>query len=229
MVIGHTGDEPDDSRRLAIDLARGERAAFETVYRRLSGWLRAELADRLASSGLDRAGAEELAQAAWAEVWRSVAAGRYDAQRAAVSTYIYAVALNVWRRHARDAARARSRLDRAAEVAATRAADAPNPANDPSDVAGLAETIDLVRRHAFGLADDKGPGAGSEEAHVLRLLAEGLSDRELAQRLGVSPSTAHARKRAALDGLAASLRRAQAKGAERSGASGKQHGMERPS
>jgi DNA-binding NarL/FixJ family response regulator len=120
-------------------------------------------------------------------------------------------------------------MDQAAEVAASRAGDAPNAGDDPSAAAGLAETIDLVRQHAFGLADAAGQGPGSEEAVVLRLLAQGLSDRELAQRLGVSPSTAHARKRAALDGLAAALRRAQAMGAERSGPGGQQPGMERRS
>lgn len=217
MAIGPHRDETDDARTLADGLARGSRSAFDEVHRRLDGWLHAELAAKL---GADRAAAPDLAQAAWAEVWLSASSGRYDPSRSAVSTYVYAVALNVWRRHARGESRLRARHEAAAAMTPASAGTAA-----PPDDGQLAETIDAVRRHVWHSTD--GDAEGQAHAHVLRLLADGLSDRQLAERLGVSASTAHARKRAALDRLAAALKRAglgeeSPRGAERPSPSGEQ-------
>ena len=136
--------------------------------------------------GRDR-GAEELYQETWAALWESVRAGRYDPSRAALSTFLYAIATKIWLRyrrgHAAGARRAAGVIDDLAERALSRAAG-------PGDEAGLAELIERVVRCVSG----ESGGLSEDERAVLLAVARGASDRDLAKLLGVAPSTAHARR-----------------------------------
>jgi hypothetical protein len=79
-----------------------------------------------------------------------------------------------------------------------------------SDFARTAEAIELVRLTMRTGAGDPVTGGGltAREIEALRATGEDVTDRDLAQRLAVSPSTAHATRKAALAKLASVLRRA---------------------
>jgi RNA polymerase sigma factor (sigma-70 family) len=148
---------------------------------------------------MDRTGgrselAEDFSQKTWVAVWQALRAGKYDPARAAISTFIYAVGYRVWLQHMRSAGRASAHLDAAAKGMSAMALS-----TDPANETKLAEAIDSVRSclragpHESGLTD--------EERWILRAASTGVTDRELAQRLGVAASTANARKQAAYDKL----------------------------
>lgn len=162
------------------------------AQRTLGPGLVRHFAGKLAGSGGDRGESEELAQHAWVEFWGAVSAGKYDPSRAKLSTFLYAVAQIVWMREMRKRGRAASR-ERSLDLAW----DAPGQAPTPEDAAELAARIDAVRRVISG-ADGQ---LGDQDRAVLRAISEGASDREVAARFGVSPSTAHERKRTALERL----------------------------
>lgn len=134
--------------------------------------------------------AEDLAQATWAALWKTIVEGRYDPSRASLGTLAYAIAINMWRAHARarPGPTPTDDLDRAL-----------GPDTDPASTVAHAELIDCVRTALRGGAD---PGAlRGDDVNVLRLIAGGASDRMIAGELGVAASTANARKRSALDAL----------------------------
>lgn len=147
---------------------------------------------------LDRSGgrhdaADDLSQRTWAALTATLARGGYDPSRSAPSTFVYAVMHNTWRQHA-------AALARDARAPAL-APDAPLPGeSDPTDAAALAELVEQVR----SLLTDP-DRLEPDTRHVLGLIASGVSDRALAERLGVSPSTAHDRKRAALQQMRLAL------------------------
>lgn len=163
-------------------------AEFEAIHGRMRHWLRRWFADRVGDR--DQL-ADDLSQRTWMAVWRAVSQGLYDPRRAALTTFVYAVAQNIFRQHAKTAARARAR----GSVAPMEEDD--HPAGDRDDP-GLAELIERVRTALRGGVEI---GLSPEEIQVLSLVARGESDRGLAERLGVAPSTANARKRAALGKL----------------------------
>jgi RNA polymerase sigma-70 factor (ECF subfamily) len=177
---------PDQAAYRAI--AAGDRAAFEAFHTRLGPWIRRHFLERCGG----RADvAEDLSQKTWTGVWQAVAARRYDPERSALSTFVYAVAQNVWRQHMR-------RQGRAGPTAEfDEHAQGPADGAPVEDAAGLAEMLDVIRR---ALRGDM-PGMTEADVQVLGLIARGMSDRDLAVALGVAPSTAHARKRATLDKL----------------------------
>lgn len=179
---------PDQAAYRAI--AAGDRAAFEAFHTRLGPWIKRHFLER---SGGRVDLAEDLSQKTWTGVWQAVASRRYDPERSALSTFVYAVAQNVWRQHIRRAGRAGStaEFDEQAQGA---------PRGEEigvDDEAALAETLEVLRR---ALRGDM-PGMTEADVQVLGLIARGMSDRDLAVALGVAPSTAHARKRATLDKL----------------------------
>ncbi|MFN0011437.1 MAG: RNA polymerase sigma factor [Phycisphaerales bacterium] len=139
--------------------------------------------------------ADDLSQRTWLALTRSLAAGRYDPSLAAPSTFVYAVMHNIWRQHA--ATLARTHAQGPAKGSQTRPGESDE--GHGSDAAAGAELIEVVRELLTPAAGSAGLDA--ETAHTLRLIAEGVSDRELASRLGVAASTAHARKQAALERL----------------------------
>ncbi len=136
--------------------------------------------------------ADDLSQRTWLALARSLAASRYDPALAAPSTFVYAVMHNIWRQHA-------AALARAHAPEPTGAPHGQGGATEASDAAAGAELIEVVRELLTPAAGSAGLDA--ETTHTLRLIAEGVSDRELASRLGVAASTAHARKQVALGRL----------------------------
>lgn len=185
---------PDENARPGTDLtalglraARGDRAAFDGVHARLAPGIRRVLEER----GADRATADDLSQRVWAGVWSACAAGTYDPARAAISTFAYAVANNVWLQHLRE----RGRDGRGAPVLS---AEGDSHATEAGQ---LAENIERVRRVMRGEIG----GLTDRERWVLRLVSEGSTDRDLALKLGVSPSTAHEAKQSAYARLRAVL------------------------
>ncbi len=140
--------------------------------------------------------AEDLAQKTWAALAATLARGGYDAGRSAPSTFVYAVMHNIWRQHAAALARAGTGV---AEGAGADERAAPGSPDLPDAVAE-AEELDRVR---FYVGERSPLDAATRE--VLRLVGAGATDRDLAVWLGVSASTAHARKRAALERLRGAL------------------------
>src|SRR5690606_14994005 len=100
-TTGPAGERP--LADLGIAAAGGDRAAFELVHQRLGGGGRRLVLER---TGGRADVAEELAQRTWVGVWQSINAGKYDPARAAISTFVYAVASKVWLQHLRGSARA---------------------------------------------------------------------------------------------------------------------------
>lgn len=168
--------------------------------------------------------ADELAQQTWIVFWKALSEGRYDPSRARLSTYLYAIAANIWLRYMRTATRnlREQSLDWIEDAAADRASGRDNHESARvggtdsrsglagaagSDSAALAlseaEQLDAVRRVVAG--DEPAAGLTPDERDVLRAIADGRSDRELATSLGIAPSTAHVRKRSAMDKLRAFL------------------------
>lgn len=170
--------------------AGSPRALFDDAHARLAGWVRARFAARV---GLKADRIDDLSQRTWAAVWRALEAGTYDPARAAMPTFVYAVSENIWRQHAKTYARAGERAGPVDD-------DLPGLTGDPSEAVQAADHLDRVRESLRG-----GAGLSPEHVQVLQLLSRGVTDRALAEQLGVAPSTAHARKRAALDALRQAL------------------------
>lgn len=208
----------DRSPASLSDLARlaatGDRSAFDVVHERLAGAVRRHLLGRL---GPRADLADDLSQRTWMGVWNALSRGLYDPDRAAITTFVYAVATKVWLQHLRAESRTRARIP-------GQAPDEPEAAwgAEPLESPGLAERVHAVREclqpHPAGL--------NAEEVWLLRAAADGATDRDLADRLGVAASTAHARRRAALDKLRRLLARRGIRGesAERSPADTEEQG-----
>lgn len=165
---------------------------FTSAFARFGPWVRRTLLQRV-SNRHDIA--DDLSQRVWKGVFQALKDGRYDPARSAISTFIYAVMQNVHREFARRETRQVKHAESAAQLR-IEPADA-----DPSSLMDEAEAIDRVRAAIDGTL----AGLQPADADVLKLLALGVTDRELARKLNVSPSTAHARKKAALDRLRAVL------------------------
>ncbi|NDG62847.1 MAG: sigma-70 family RNA polymerase sigma factor [Planctomycetes bacterium] len=144
--------------------------------------------------------ADELAQRTWIEFWKALQSGSYDPTRAKHSTFLYAVASIIWLRSVREEGR-NSRigvLPDSDEWLPTSQAD------DPSHAADLASAIEVIRRVVAG--SEPAAPFGDDDRVILRAVADDCSEREIAAQLGVSPSTAHERKRAVLARIADFLR-----------------------
>ncbi len=177
-----------DLGSLVARAARGDPAAEAELHRLLAPGLRRHYERKLreaARATVDENTVDELAQRAWIEFFRALRAGKYDATRAAASTFLYAIAANIWLRHRR-------------EVQRSRPGAAPNEALDEFAAAEdappmeLAHAIDAVRSIVEG-ADAAG-GFSVAERDLLRGIGDGETERDQARRTGVSPSTAHARR-----------------------------------
>jgi RNA polymerase sigma-70 factor (ECF subfamily) len=132
---------------------------------------------------------EELCQRTWVGVWQSLSTGKYDPARAAISTFVYAVASKVWLQHLRGTRRVSAPAD---------AIDASfGPGSDPAEALHAAELVQAVR--ACLAAPAAYGGLTEDERWLVQAAASGVSDRDVARRLSISPSTANARKRAALE------------------------------
>jgi RNA polymerase sigma factor (sigma-70 family) len=180
-------------RELAAAASRGDARAFEQIHLRLAGGVR-----RLLQSRLHRQPelAEELAQRTWVAVFEAFRAARYNPAKAEVSTFIYAVAYKTWLRHARHGPRAKAVLNEEAAAALA----APDIGADPAAFSQFCELLDALRICMTGPPAGAGGPASiltDDERRLLRGAALGESDRALAQRLGIAPSTVNVRKKAA--------------------------------
>lgn len=181
---GEPEDEhPVPEHGLGARLARADRAAFDHLHARLAGPVRSMYAKRGAPLHL----AEELGQQAWAAMWEALVAGRYEPQRSSPATYLYAIAHRIWLRHLRD---------RATTPTAEQVDEPLTAESGPAAAADLAAALQTVRQ-----ALDRPGELSDTDRTVLRLSAEGVSDRELARRLGLAASSAHEARRAAFERL----------------------------
>jgi RNA polymerase sigma factor (sigma-70 family) len=171
-------------KRLADQAQRGDRAAFELLVRRLAPGIRHMLLRR---TGGRTPLADELAHDTWVAVWDVLRAGRYDAKKAAISTFAYAVAHKLWLRHLRRSGRAPLSYGVLDEMLA-----APDESVNPATTLQAAELLDAVR--ACLRAAETPYSLSEEERRIVIGLARGESERSLAEQLGVVASTIHARK-----------------------------------
>ncbi|MFZ4574563.1 MAG: RNA polymerase sigma factor [Phycisphaerales bacterium] len=179
---------PRESAGDARDLAPLHKF-FEDQHSRLSPGLRRLFLERAAGrSDL----ADELTQRTWTLAWRALTENKYDPARAAFSTFVYAVAQNVWLQHLRSSSQRQNNL--------ATLPDNPSAVESalPEDAIRLAELVDLLRRVLRG---DLPAQLTEEERWIVRSIADGETDRGLATKLRLSPSTANARKNAAFDKL----------------------------
>jgi RNA polymerase sigma factor (sigma-70 family) len=179
-------------QHLAERALGGDEAAFEGLHRRLGGGLRNFIQRRV--GGAEEL-VEELAQAAWVEVWRSLDRGTYDPGKARITTFVYAVGYKMVLRYQRD-------RRRGGGVGAL-----PGVADDPAlwlhealaDTLHTSELVDAVRDCL------RRPGSvhslTAEERAVALGAATGRSERDLAGALGLAPSTVNARKKSAYEKL----------------------------
>gem|GEM_PF-2531768 len=176
---------------LTARAAGGDKEAFAALHGRLTGGLFRLFMDR---TGRRAELADDFCQKTWVAVWQALQAGKYDPERAAISTFVYAVGYRVWLQHMRSTGRANAHLDAAAPGMAGLGL-----AEDPAAQTKLAELIQCVRNC---LKDGENPaGLEDEERWILTASSTGVTDRELAARLGVAASTANTRKKAAYDKL----------------------------
>jgi len=185
-------------------LRRGDRTALDALHRRLTPGLCRHFQSQLnaagVAGGLGDGGdlAFELAQRTWEEFWRTAERGAYDSTRARYSTFLYGIAANIWMRARRE--RARGVRMRSAEAEAQWQAEvgAPRVAGESTTTLAWAEAIERVRAVIDGGAGDV---FSEDDRLTLKAMSEGASERDLAQRMGVSPSTAHDRRTAILERL----------------------------
>ena len=180
-------------RDLSAKAMAGDHASFEQIHRRVGAGLRRLLLKR--SAGREDL-VDELCQKTWTSVWKAFTEGKYDPERSAITTFVYAVGNNAWLTHLRSFARDQGYIDRAPAMLGAEHIDSSPLTIGPGsadDAHILAETIEYVR----ALLRDDGPGGLSEnERAVVRAIAAGESDRALARRLGLSSSTVNIRKHA---------------------------------
>jgi RNA polymerase sigma factor (sigma-70 family) len=212
MPSPRSQSEPDQTAPTLQELSHralgGDRLAFDHAVHRLSPGLARFLGKR---TNDDAHLTQELCQQAWAEIWTAIAQRRYDPAKAALSTFAYAVAHKVWLRHLRSAGR----------VVPPEWAALDNADGLVHEVMDQASQIDRVR----ALLSGKEGNLTDDERWILRSAAAGVSDRELASRLGIAPSSANARKQAALAKLRLHLTSTDSveNGPERQGPSRRQH------
>jgi RNA polymerase sigma factor (sigma-70 family) len=183
-----TPNDPRSLAELAASAAAGDKSAFAALHKRLSGGIRRLFLDR---SGNKAEVADDLLQRTWVGVWQSLSRGRYDPAKSAISTFVYAVAHKMWLQHLRATPGARPTGGDDSPIEGLEATDS------PMSETGLAEVLDVIRACLRGNMGD----LTTDEREILRLCGSGASDRDLAARLSVSPSTANARKRAAMEKL----------------------------
>ena len=183
-----------DVRRWATLVARGDKSAFERLYRRFRPGLLRLLLKRC---GGRTEQAEELSQKTWMETWRAVRAGRYDPQQAAFSTFLYAVGYKVWLQHRR-AARTGS-INAEPELLESLPQRAPDGGEDPADRLAACELLEAMRACLHETSGEC--GLTDEERQIVVAIANGDSERALADNLRVAASTIHARKMRAYEKL----------------------------
>ena len=180
-----SSDKGDSLRELAGLAAGGDNQAFERIHRRLAGGLTRFFLTR---NGGRADLAEELAQKTWVEVWRAIRRQRYDPQRGAVSTFIYAVAYKLWLQHCRT-----SRTGLQAQGVRDYLTSLIEDSARPDDVLFAADLLDALRACLSGREPPH--GLSEDERLLVFRSAAGSSERTLASEFGVAASTINGRKR----------------------------------
>lgn len=198
----------------------GDEPAFESLHRRIGPGLRRMLAARMPgvpAGGGSEADLDDLCQRAWVAIWNALRTGTYEPERAAFTTFAYAVAYRTWLYHARQSTAHRQRFA-AVEVDESIAGPLGKGTEAEADFARLLDALRAVLR------GESAEPLSPDDRALLRAIAEGESDRAMAARLGLSPSTANARKQAALGKVRRLLSRLgfAADSAERARPTGKQ-------
>ncbi|MBI5865696.1 MAG: sigma-70 family RNA polymerase sigma factor [Planctomycetes bacterium] len=190
-VPGRNGDAAESLRRLCASVAAGDDRAYQQLHARLDGALRRFLLRRT-HNDIDRA--EEIAQRTWIAAWDALRGGRFDPQRAAFTTFLYGIAYKLVLQDLRKAGR-RQVTDSVDAFAEQLFAEQ----DDPASFVHACELIDAVRSCLE--PTDRDGEFTSDERELLAAVAEGQSERQMAARLGVSPSTVNARKQQAFSKL----------------------------
>lgn len=191
--------QADESlRRLSAAARRGDENAYHAIHARLDAGLRRFLMKRTRD---DAELAEELAQRSWVALWEALRDGRYDPERSALTTFLYGVGYKQYLQHlrrTRGALRLVNDLDAQAEELFAQS-------DDPAEFVRACELLDAVRdclREGGGAAD-----LSPDERQILAAVAAGQSERQLAAKLGVAPSTINSRKQLAFQKLHVFLQR----------------------
>jgi DNA-directed RNA polymerase specialized sigma24 family protein len=181
---------------LAERSAAGDEGAFGVLQGRLRPALVRLFQERTQGRG-DLA--EDLAQRSVLGLWQALRGGRYEAERAAVTTFAYAIAGKVWLQHLRASGRADAALERYTRLVARGKGDAADGPT-PGDHAALLQAV----RDALGAGVAAGAGDGSDagvltedERWLVSSWALGESDRTLAKKMGIAPSNVNVRKQRA--------------------------------
>lgn len=193
----NNGDPGESLRRLSAAAARGDEAAFHEIHTRLDGGLRRFLLRRIPTN---RELLDDLSQRTWVAAWESIATGRYDPERAAFSTFLYGIAHNLLLQHFR---RARAGFERNNDLDRT-AGSLFSETGDPAEFLKACELLDCIRAC---LRTDGPLGLSETDREILAGVSRGETERELARRLGLSPSTINSRKQLSLKTLGDFLRR----------------------
>lgn len=172
---------------LARRAARADAAAAAQLHERLHGGL-VQFFTRRANGRTDIA--EELAQATWTQAWRSLCEGRYDPDRAAFTTFIFAIGHKLWLRRGRGSLRTFSALDTDDPASVMESAD-----ESPESALHLGELLEALR------ACLDSSGLSEMERRIAVAISAGASEREIATELSLAPSTVNVRKKAAYDKL----------------------------
>lgn len=181
-------DARDSLARLTARAAGGDQAAFDAIHQRLTPGLRRLFLQR---SGARDDVADDLLQGTWLAVWKALREGKYDANKSAFTTFLYAVGFKMWLQHLRRVGRSQEASIESEAVDAFGAMSGPAP----ESASNLADMLSVLRACLRG----EGDGALDEqERAIVTAAASGVPDRELAKRLGVAPSTLNVRKQAAL-------------------------------
>ena len=176
-------DQPQPAIPPAVvrQFAVADPAAFARVHDRFAPGLLAMFARRARG---DSTIADDLAQQVWTHVWRAVGDRRYDIGRAAVSTFVYAIANNVWRQHLQR--NSRPTPTGSARIVANPGAEA---------IMLQAELLDALRAC---LHEAAGANALTDQERTIVLRsAQGETERALAAELSLAASTIHVRKEGA--------------------------------
>jgi RNA polymerase sigma factor (sigma-70 family) len=172
-------------KSLATRAQAGEKAAFEQLVQRLGPGLGRMLQRR---TGSRPELIEELVHRTWIGVWQALRDGRYDPEKAAISTFVYAVAHKLWLQHLRSqgaAAPVRYDLD-------ALSAEVFKGADDVWAALHASELLDAMRDCLH--TTDSPFALTPVELQVVVGLASGETERSLASTLGVVASTVHAHK-----------------------------------
>jgi len=174
----------DPVTQLVEQAQAGDRGAFEQLVRRFDPGLKRILLRR---SGGDATLADELAQETWVAVWTALSQQRYDPRKAAISTFIYAVAHKRWLQHLRR----RGSRPVLGGLDAT-LFDVPDDTANPASLMHAAELLDALRDCLR--VSDRPLSLSEEERCVVIGLSGDETERTMSAELGLAASTVHARK-----------------------------------